>query len=224
MIQNHLHDPIWQEKLKDEFNKPYFLSLEDFLAKNYECNLVYPPQQNIFAALNLTPLEETKAVILGQDPYHQPGQAHGLSFSVPQGVKPPPSLKNILVELSKCFKTLQPKSGDLTPWAKKGVLLLNTVLTVEAGKPNSHQQKGWEVFTDKIIQIINGEKTGVIFVLWGSQAQKKGPLIDGHKNLILKAPHPSPLSSYRGFFGSEPFTKINNYLESRGEKTIDWTL
>lgn len=225
MLQTYLKEPTWNKALQSEFEKPYLVSLMAFLQRKYKSKTaVYPPKEKIFEALNLTPLKKIKAVILGQDPYHQAGQAHGLSFSVQEGTRFPPSLQNILKEFSDCFETSPPRKGDLSPWAKQGVLLLNAVLTVEEGKPNSHEQKGWEIFTDKIIQIVNEEQSGVVFVLWGNYAQKKAGLIDEKKHFVIKAPHPSPLSSYRGFFGSKPFLKINKYLESRGEKPIDWNL
>jgi uracil-DNA glycosylase len=186
--------------------------------------VMHPKPSEFFAALEITPLESVRAVILGQDPYHGPGQAHGLSFSVAQGVAPPPSLQNIFKELSSDLRMDIPTSGSLVPWAKQGVLLLNSVLSVATGRPASHQGKGWEFFTDHVIQTVNDARQGVAFVLWGSAAQKKGARVDRSKHLVIESPHPSPLSAYRGFFGSRPFSRINTYLESQGRAPIDWRL
>jgi uracil-DNA glycosylase len=199
-------------------------ALEARLAVEYKANTIFPAQENIFAALNLTPLPSVKAVILGQDPYHGAGQAHGLSFSVREGTPLPPSLKNIFVELSENLSLPPPKSGDLTRWAKEGVLLLNSILTVEEGKPGSHSDFGWQDLTDQIIRIVSEKRERVAFLLWGSHAQKKEALIDRKKHLIIKTPHPSPLSSYRGFFGSKPFEQTNSFLRSQGISEINWAL
>jgi uracil-DNA glycosylase len=220
-----LTDPSWSKELSEEFQKPYMKDLINFLENEYaQDKKIYPPQSEIFSALNLTPLNKVKVVVLGQDPYHGPGQAHGFSFSVKEGVTYPPSLKNIFTELKSCYGFEKIKNGNLTPWAKQGVLLLNAVLTVEEGHAGSHQNKGWEKFTDKIIEILNSKREGLVYILWGAYAQKKASFIDVKKNLILSSPHPSPLSSYRGFFGSKPFLKVNAYLEKSGDKPIDWAL
>ena len=217
-------DKSWKNLLKDELAKPYFKELQDFLEKETSIGQnIFPPQQQIFSALNLTPFEKVKVVILGQDPYHGTGQAHGLSFSVPRGVKPPPSLVNIYKELNSDLNIPIPDHGCLESWAHQGVLLLNNVLTVREGAAASHQDKGWEKFTDKIIELINTKKEHVVFILWGSPAQKKAANIDENKHLVIKSVHPSPLSSYRGFFGSKPFSKCNSYLRSQGIQEIDWT-
>ena len=213
----------WESVLKEEFKKKYFLDLIQFLKKQKEGNkIIYPDQENIFKAFQLTTIKNIKVVILGQDPYHGDGQAHGLSFSVPEGVKLPPSLKNILKELESDLNVNVRTSGDLSHWAEQGVLLLNAVLTVEAGLANSHQGKGWEQFTDEIIKYISSVKKNVVFILWGSYAQKKKSLIDDRKHFIIEGVHPSPLSSYRGFFGSRPFSKTNQYLKSHGIEEIQW--
>lgn len=215
----------WKKKLEDEFQQPYMKQLKAFLiAEKKQGKTIYPPGDLIFNALNTTPFDQVKVVILGQDPYHGPGQAHGLSFSVPDGVRPPPSLKNIFKELHSDLGLPIPKSGCLIPWAEQGVLLLNAVLTVEAGKANSHQGKGWENFTSAIIQHINDEKEHVAFLLWGSYAQKKASFVDRKKHLVLESVHPSPLSAHRGFLGSKPFSKINKFLESKRIQPIDWSL
>lgn len=212
----------WAHILKDELSQPYFQQLEQFVTEQYKQTTVYPPKEKIFAALEHTPFDKVRVVILGQDPYHGPNQAHGLSFSVEKNVKIPPSLKNMYKELQDDLNIPQPTHGNLTKWATQGVLLLNTVLTVEAGKANSHQNQGWEKFTDAIIQKLADRKEPVIFVLWGAPAQKKEKLI-GHnsQHTILKAPHPSPLSAYRGFLGSKPFSKINEILKNN---PIDWKI
>jgi uracil-DNA glycosylase len=213
----------WLELLKDLFDQPHMTSLREFLiAEKKRGAIIYPEFKNIFRAFHLTPLHSLKVVILGQDPYHGPNQAHGLCFSVPEGVPHPPSLKNIFKELSQDIGCSPPKSGDLSKWARSGVLLLNSVLTVEAHKPGSHQGKGWELFTDKVIKRISLFKEHVVFVLWGAYAIKKTPLIDNQKHLVLQAAHPSPLSAHRGFFGSKPFSKINSYLIENKLEPIPW--
>ncbi len=218
-------DKSWQTHLLDAPTKTLLQELDSFIRGEEEKGKTcYPARENIFAALNSTPFEKVKVVILGQDPYHGPGQAHGLSFSVPKGVKLPPSLVNIFKELSSDLGLSQPSHGNLTSWAAQGVLLLNTTLTVEAGKAGSHHGHGWELFTDKIIQVLSEKKEHVVFILWGSPAQKKAESVDQKKHLLLKSVHPSPLSSYRGFFGSKPFSKTNDYLKSQGIKPIDWQL
>lgn len=215
----------WKEKLMAEFTKPYMVQLKEFLRSRYEEKaVIHPAGSEYFAALNLTPFEKVKVVIVGQDPYHGPGQAHGLSFSVKPGVRFPPSLQNIFKELHADVGVPIPKTGYLVPWAEQGVLMLNSVLTVEEGNANSHQGKGWEQFTDKVIEVLNQEKENLVFVLWGSYAQKKASFVDPKKHLVLKGVHPSPLSSHRGFFGSKPFSKINTYLVKHDIKPINWTL
>lgn len=215
---------LWKPFLDQEFEKPYFKNLNQFLNAELNSKTIFPAKEEIFRAFKKTPLEKVKVVILGQDPYHGPGQAHGLCFSVPKNIKLPPSLKNIFKELSDDLKIPMPESGDLTKWADQGVLLLNTVLTVEAGKAGSHQNQGWEIFTDKMIEVINENCDHVVFILWGSHAQKKSELIDQKKHLIISNVHPSPLSVYRGFFGSKPFSQANEWLESKGITPVDWTL
>jgi uracil-DNA glycosylase len=215
----------WKSRLLPEFSKDYMRGLKDFLKEQKEKKrTVFPKGTEFFAALNHTPFEKVKVVILGQDPYHGEGQAHGLSFSVRKGVAVPPSLVNIFKELKNDLGIERPDHGYLEKWADQGVLLLNATLSVEAHKAGSHQKKGWEQFTDSVIDHLNREREGIVFVLWGSYAQKKGEFIDTKKHLVLKAPHPSPLSSHRGFFGSKPFSKINAYLKSQGKEPIDWSL
>jgi len=215
----------WHDLLKDELERPYMAELETFLAKEKKAGkTLYPAQVDIFAALNLTPLNKVKVVILGQDPYHGHNQAHGLCFSVSKGVKPPPSLMNIFKELKSDVGVNPPDHGCLEAWAHSGVLLLNNVLTVEDGKAGSHHLKGWEEFTDKIIELLNEKKSHLVFILWGSPAQKKARKVDPKKHFIITSPHPSPLSSYRGFFGSKPFSQANAYLKSKGLDPIDWSL
>lgn len=215
---------VWRQKLSAEFTKAYYQSLIRFVRGEDAEHLIYPPKDQRFNAYNLTPFEKVKVVILGQDPYHGTGQAHGLAFSVPAGIPHPPSLKNILKELHDDIGAPLPKEGTLTHWAEEGVFLLNTVLTVRAGQAHSHKGKGWEHFTDATIRLISEEKEHVVFILWGKPAQQKAALIDENRHLVLRAPHPSPLSSYRGFFGSKPFSKTNTYLISHGIEPIDWTL
>jgi uracil-DNA glycosylase len=215
-------DPTWKERLKDEFDKPYFKELTGFVKAEYSSKTVYPPPKRIFNALDAVPFEKVRVVILGQDPYHGPGQAHGLCFSVPEGTALPPSLQNIFKEIRDDLGFPIPKSGNLEHWAKQGVLLLNATLTVEAGKAGSHQGKGWEEFTDAVIRKLNDEREGIVFLLWGAYAQKKGAIIDRAKHLVLTAPHPSPLSAHNGFFGSKHFSKTDEYLKKRGQAPIAW--
>lgn len=212
----------WKEVVKDEFDKPYFQNLVEFVKSEYQNQTIYPPGNKLFAALDHTPFEKVNVVILGQDPYHGPGQAHGLSFSVPDGIPHPPSLKNIFKELQTDLGLEIPKSGNLERWANQGVLLLNATLTVRAGQAGSHQKKGWETFTDAIIQKLSEQKEQLVFILWGAYAQKKGSIIDPSKHFIIKSAHPSPLSAYNGFFGSQPFSKTNAYLKSMGKPEIQW--
>jgi len=215
----------WKRALAPEFEKPYMKDLKRFLEDEYKSGkVIYPKKSEIFAALNLTPLPRVKAVILGQDPYHGPGQAHGLCFSVKPGVQIPPSLQNIFHELKHQVGVPVPKAGDLTKWATKGILLLNTSLTVERGKAGSHQNRGWETFTDRIIQVVSEGRENVVFFLWGSFAQRKAPLIDRKKHLMLTSAHPSPLSVHRGFFGNGHFKRANEFLLSKGLEPIDWRL
>lgn len=215
----------WQDLLKDEFDQAYMESLQSFLmAEQDQGKTIYPPADQIFTALNLTPVNNVKVVILGQDPYHGPSQAHGLSFSVPAAIsKLPPSLKNIYKELYADLGIPVATSGDLTRWARQGVLLLNAMLTVEAKNAGSHQKRGWEEFTNRIIQLLSERCDGLVFVLWGAYAQKKSALIDDGKHLVLKGIHPSPLSAHRGFFGSRPFSLINQYLSNNSKGEIDWS-
>ncbi len=218
-------DQSWKQRLLSEFETERMKNLKSFLAQELKKGkTIYPKGSEYFAALNLTPFEKVKVVIVGQDPYHGPGQAHGLSFSVPAGVRLPPSLQNIFKELADDLKVPVPTKGYLRPFADQGVLLLNSVLTVEDGRAGSHQKKGWEEFTDQIIHRLNDEKERVAFLLWGSYAQKKAHFVDRKKHLVLESVHPSPLSAHRGFFGTKPFSKINSYLKSHGLQTIDWTL
>jgi len=215
-------DPSWKQVLDAEFQKPYFPKLKQFLIGEKSRFTVYPAGPNIFNAFNTTPFEKVKVVILGQDPYHGPNQAHGLAFSVQDGVPFPPSLQNIFKELCDDIGCEMPRNGNLTRWAEQGVFLLNTVLTVRAGEAHSHKEQGWEQFTDAVIRTVSEQKEHVVFILWGRPAQSKAPMIDARKHLILQAPHPSPLSAYRGFFGSRPFSKTNAYLQSVGKAPIDW--
>lgn len=212
----------WQPMLEAETKKQYFLNLEKALAEAYKKRKIYPEFENIFHALEVTSLKQVKVVILGQDPYHGENQAHGLSFSVQGGVKIPPSLQNIFKEIQSDVHGITPQSGNLEHWAQQGVLLLNSVLTVEAEAANSHQGWGWEQFTDEIIKVISAQKKHVVFLLWGKYAQDKASLIDESKHLILKTTHPSPLSAHRGFLGSKHFSKTNEYLKSHSIKTIEW--
>ncbi len=212
----------WQHVLQDEFSKPYFQELIQHLQAEYEHETVYPPKEHVFQAFNETSFEDTKVVILGQDPYHGPNQANGMSFSVQRGIPIPPSLRNIHKELADDLGCDRPSHGDLTKWAKQGVLLLNSVLTVKEGQALSHQNIGWEVFTDRVIEIISKQKENVVFILWGKQALVKGQGINPFKHYVVHAAHPSPLSAHRGFFGSKPFTDTNNYLTDKGLAPIDW--
>lgn len=214
----------WKEKLNSEFEKQYFKDLLQFLEEEYKEKIIYPAKEHIFQALNECSYEDCKVVILGQDPYHQPGQAHGLSFSVLPGVKIPPSLRNIYKELNSDLGVEVPTSGYLNNWAKQGILLLNTVLTVREGEPNSHKNKGWELFTNTILSKLNQHKRPIIFVLWGKHAQAKEELITSDHHVILKAHHPSPLSASRGFFGSKPFSQINQKLVEHQMKPMDWAV
>jgi len=214
----------WQDILADEFQKPYYQDLREFLKQEYATQKIHPDMYHIFEALQITPYEKVKIVILGQDPYHGPNQAHGLSFSVQPGVKVPPSLQNIYKELQNDLGIPPVNHGYLVPWAKQGVLLLNTVLTVRQGQAYSHQGKGWERLTDKVIEKLNERQDPVVFILWGKPAQKKISMIDTSKHVIIKSVHPSPLSANRGFFGSRPFSKANNALVALGKTPIDWQL
>ncbi len=215
----------WSLALKDEFNKPYYRDLYRFVKEEYSTKVVYPPADDIFNALHLTPLKDVKVLILGQDPYHNEHQAHGLSFSVlPDQKDIPPSLQNIYKELQEDLGCYIPNNGYLKKWADQGVLMLNTVLTVRAHEPNSHQGRGWENFTDAIIQAVNQKDEPVVYMLWGKPAQSKIPMLTNPKHLILKAPHPSPLSAYRGFFGCRHFSKCNEFLSQNGLEPIDWQI
>ncbi len=214
----------WKKVLNEEFNKPYFVSLKDFLLKEKTHYTVYPPGERIFAAFDHTPFDKVKVVILGQDPYHGPGQAHGLCFSVPHGIKPPPSLQNIFKEIHRDLGIPIPRHGNLEEWAKQGVMLLNATLTVRAHQAGSHQKQGWETFTDKVIRMLSEKKQHLVFLLWGNYAIQKSSMIDGSKHLVLKTVHPSPLSVSRGFFGCRHFSKANEYLSENGIKPIDWNL
>jgi uracil-DNA glycosylase len=216
--------PSWQPLLANEFDKPYFQQLQNFLAEERHNHTVYPPGPEVFSAFQLTPYNEVNVLLLGQDPYHDDNQAHGLCFSVRPGIKPPPSLKNIFKELRDDLGCRVPNNGYLVPWAKQGILLLNAVLTVRAHEPNSHKNKGWETFTDTVIRAVNAKNSSVVFVLWGSYAQKKRALIDTTRHTIVEGVHPSPLSAKRGFFGSKPFSTINAALRAYGKPEIDWQL
>lgn len=217
--------PSWQHYLGGEFDQPYMLNLKQFLQEQkIQRKVIYPHSTHWFHALEATPLDQVKVVILGQDPYHQPDQAHGLCFSVRPGIKTPPSLVNIYKELNSDLGIEPVKHGYLESWAQQGVLLLNSVLTVEQSQAASHQKKGWEQFTDRVIQVVNEHCENVVFLLWGSYAQKKGAVIDTQRHLVLKAPHPSPLAAHRGFFGSRPFSQANAYLEQQGKAPVNWQL
>jgi uracil-DNA glycosylase len=212
----------WRECLKDEFEKPYFKQIVDFVRDEYRNNTIYPAAKLIFNAFDLCPFDRVKVVLLGQDPYHEPGQAHGLCFSVQEGIPFPPSLRNIFKEISEDLGKPVPRSGDLTRWAEQGVLLLNATLTVKAHRAGSHQGKGWETFTDAVIQKLAVQKKNIVYILWGAYAQRKAEMIDGLQNLVLQSPHPSPLSAGRGFFGNKHFSKTNEYLEKTGQTAIEW--
>lgn len=214
----------WDEALQGEFDKEYYLTLRGFLKNEYAHHRVYPDMYDIFNALKYTPLSHVKAVILGQDPYHGPGQAHGLCFSVKRGVEPPPSLKNIYKEIYDDLGIVQPGHGELVSWAQEGVLMLNTVLTVRAGQANSHRGQGWETFTDRVISLVNEKASPTVFLLWGAPARTKTTLITNPKHKILTCAHPSPLSAYNGFFGCRHFSQANRFLEVNGRGTINWQL
>lgn len=213
----------WDNVLKEEFESAYYLKLREFLKKEYFSATVYPPMEDIFNALRYTSYADTKVVILGQDPYHGKGQAHGLCFSVKEGTPPPPSLKNIFKELHNELGIEEPKTGELVGWTKQGVLLLNTTLTVREASPQSHKGQGWEILTDKIIELLNKKENPVVFMLWGANARAKKALISNPKHLILECAHPSPLSAYNGFFGCGHFIKANEFLKSSGVNTINWS-
>ena len=218
-------DPSWKKALQEEFTKPYMNELRKFLAEQIKMKKpIFPKGTEYFTALNKTPLDKVKVVILGQDPYHGPGQAHGLSFSVPKGVPQPPSLKNIFKELKTDVNVTPPKHGNLISWAEQGVLLLNSVLTVESGLAASHKGRGWETFTDRIIAVLNEQPRPIVFILWGAYAQAKGQFIDRKKHFVIESPHPSPLSATRGFFGSKPFSKANQFLASKKLTPIQWEI
>ncbi len=215
-------EPSWHEVLKEEFEKPYFSLLTNFVRKEYQTQTIFPPAKLIFNAFDTCPFDDVKVVIIGQDPYHGYGQAHGLCFSVNDGVQFPPSLVNIFKEIERDLNIPFPSSGNLERWAKQGVFLLNATLTVRSGMAGSHQNKGWEEFTDSVIKQISDKKENVVFMLWGSYAQKKGAVIDTKKHLVLKAVHPSPLSAYRGFIGCGHFSMANDFLKKKGLKEIEW--
>lgn len=212
----------WKERLQGEFDKPYFKTLTDFVRDEYRTNVVYPPGKLIFNAFNLCPFNDVKVVIIGQDPYHGPGQAHGLCFSVQDGVAYPPSLRNIFKEIHDDIGSPIPASGDLTRWAKQGVLLLNATLTVRANLAGSHQKRGWETFTDAVISAVAKERKNIVYILWGSYAQQKAAMVDRSNNLVLESVHPSPLSASRGFFGNHHFSRANQYLTEHGMTPIEW--
>ena len=221
-VSIHSH---WENILQDTFEAPYFKALIDFVKSDYSSTQCFPPGKLIFNAFDLCPPEKTKVVILGQDPYHGPGQAHGLCFSVPEGIPHPPSLKNIFKELENDLQMAYPKSGNLTSWAKQGVLLLNATLTVQAHRAGSHQAKGWETFTDRVIQLLSEQYQGLVFLLWGGYAKQKIKLIDADKHCVLSSGHPSPLSANRGYwFGNQHFSKCNAYLDYKGKTPINWQL
>lgn len=214
----------WSRLLSEQFQKDYFKNLITFLDEEYAHHTIFPERNYIFRALNETPYENVKVVILGQDPYHGEGQAQGLSFSVQPEEKLPPSLRNIFTELCDDMKCDKPENGSLVKWSKQGVLLLNTVLTVREGQPNSHKGKGWEILTDEIIHVLNDREKPIVFILWGKHAQAKKQLITSEQHLIIESPHPSPFSARKGFFGSRPFSKTNEFLKQNGIDEIDWTL
>lgn len=215
-------DASWKEKLSEEFGKPYFKELTKFVKEEYEGGIVYPHPENIFRAFELTPFNDVKVVILGQDPYHGPNQARGLSFAVEEGITLPPSLRNIYKEIKSDLGKKPVTDGDLSRWATQGVLLLNATLTVRASSPGSHQGKGWEKFTDAVIRVLSEEREHLVFILWGNYARTKGAHIDRAKHLVIESPHPSPFSARNGFFGSKPFSKANQYLMEHGETPINW--
>jgi uracil-DNA glycosylase len=212
----------WKKVLKDEFQKEYFLQLVDFVKSEYQQNTIYPPGRLIFNAFDHCSFTDTRVVIIGQDPYHNPGQANGLCFSVQEGVPMPPSLANIFKEIKSDLGKEIPPNGNLERWAAQGVLLLNATLTVRANAPGSHQKKGWEVFTDAVIKIISDQKDGIVFLLWGAYAQQKGKIIDNQKHLVLQSAHPSPFAANKGFFGNKHFSKTNDWLADKGMQLIEW--
>ncbi|NOZ33722.1 MAG: uracil-DNA glycosylase [Chlorobi bacterium] len=212
----------WKKLLKEEFEKEYFINLTNFVKQEYKTRTIYPPGKNIFKAFDLCPVDKVKVVIIGQDPYHGKGQAHGLCFSVKDGVTVPPSLRNIYKELHDDIGKEIPKTGNIEHWAKQGVLMLNATLTVRAGQAGSHQNKGWETFTDAVIKILSEKKENLVFLLWGAYAQKKGSVINTEKHYILKSAHPSPFSAYNGFFGNKHFSKTNEFLKSKNINEIKW--
>ena len=225
LSQNIQLESSWKKRLLEEFQKPYMIELKEFLKQEYAADKkIFPKGSEYFSALNFTPFENVKVVILGQDPYHGEGQAHGLCFSVRHGVKPPPSLQNIFKEIYSDLKITQPGHGCLESWAKQGVLLLNSVLTVVMGSPGSHQGRGWERFTDRVIELLNERADPLAFVLWGKYAQEKASFLDSSKHLVLKAPHPSPYSASNGFFGCKHFSQINSFLKTNGKEEINWKL
>jgi uracil-DNA glycosylase len=218
-------DSSWRAFLGEEFEKPYMKELLEFLDREEAAGkVIYPAKDHILAAFHHTPFHQVKVVVIGQDPYHGEGQAHGLSFSVGEKISPPPSLVNIFKELETDLNIKRPSNGSLVHWANQGVLLLNSVLTVEHGKAGSHHKRGWEKFTDRVIEVLNEEKRNLVFILWGAPAQKKAAKVDESKHCLIKSPHPSPLSSYRGFFGSKPFSKANAYLQEHGISPIHWSV
>jgi uracil-DNA glycosylase len=212
----------WKEQLADEFGKEYFRQLTDFVREEYRQGRIYPPAGLIFNAFDLCPFDRVKVVILGQDPYHEPEQAHGLCFSVREGVAFPPSLVNIFKEIESNIESPSPANGDLTRWAEQGILLLNATLTVRAGQAGSHQNQGWETFTDAVIHRLAEQRKHIVYILWGAYAQRKAAFVDTSCNLVLKSPHPSPLSAYRGFFGNKHFSRANDYLIATGQEPIVW--
>lgn len=219
MVRIH---PSWHEQLQGEFDKPYFAQLTDFVRSEYAQNICYPPAAQIFAAFDACPFEQVKVVLLGQDPYHEPGQAEGLCFSVPEGQRFPPSLLNIFKEIKDDLGQEVPTSGSLLRWAQQGVLLLNATLTVRAHQAGSHQGRGWEELTDAVISRLSTQREGLVFILWGAYAQRKGQHIDTTRHLVLRSPHPSPLSAHRGFFGNHHFSLTNDYLQRQGKRPIAW--
>jgi uracil-DNA glycosylase len=212
----------WKQALQQEFERPYFMQLTNFVRQEYRSKRIFPPATQIFNAFDRCPLSQVKVVILGQDPYHGPGQANGLCFSVSDSIAKPPSLLNIFKELKTDLGIDEPPSGNLQKWADQGVLLLNAILTVRAHQAGSHQGKGWEQFTDSAVRVLAEQRSNLVFILWGSYAQKKGAMIDDVRHLIIKSPHPSPLAAHRGFFGSRPFSRTNRYLEDHGKEPISW--
>jgi uracil-DNA glycosylase len=212
----------WKARLQTEFDQPYFKGLTDFVRTEYKARQIFPPGSRIFAAFDACPFEDVKVVILGQDPYHGPKQANGLSFSVNDGLRIPPSLQNIYKELQSDLDVQAPSTGNLENWARQGVLLLNATLTVRAGSAGSHQGKGWETFTDTVVKLLSTDRQHLVFILWGAYAQRKGAVIDRKKHLVIESPHPSPLSAHRGFFGSKPFSRTNNYLLAQRVEGINW--